>query len=446
MVGAAGRDRTFNSRANCPGALFQDRLAVLEGRVCLLPPQPHYEYRLAQYLYTVNRINTHISGLVKDGYMVARAFTKEKLGFTSVQAIMDSLVEFLVDETRFFRLVAQEPGKYIIAATRLIDPTIPRVPRDIDMIWGLGLSQGGWDPATDNQLCLGWGNFSYNNDPATSEITIDDPIHYNRQAIMTADRAPPLFDDNGNRLPVPFSKLTSPPSASNPHGYRCTVTRRGISLCIYSQVDNNGWKAAGIFNLQRLINYDGSAYLENRAPIFVMWNNLDSAPGQYATIDYNGIDRGMFNSGTGDLRWYVSVLKESDVHTATESAVAIPYGLLPFRGRRPSENRSWNIRQVQFEGRATLRRFPTTWEQPALLDNNELAFLFPQGFTTDRFSYQKEMDQICACSADAVTFGQIVPIQAFGEARKYQMMPPSRNSIVGSAVSIGILVDGPEFR
>jgi hypothetical protein len=91
-----------------------------------------------------------------------------------------------------------------------------------------------------------------------------------------------------------------------------------------------------------------------------------------------------------------------------------------------------------------LRAFPTTWLQPILKDNREVAFLFPSGFTTSRFSYNKEMDMVGACSASAVTVGQTVDMFVFNQNRKYQMMVPSNpydNGIVP-----GILVDGPEFR
>lgn len=354
------------------------------------------------------------------------AFTEQKFGFSNVDDMIASIQEFLTVTTSKFTVVgAPASDAVLLAATNAVDPLLPASPQPSDLIWAISLSKNRFQSsvAQPDQLIVSWGNMQADGDPTFSEIGNGQVVGYQKEAFMSNTENP-----NNDTRAISPSAL---------HGYRCTVTNRGMTLAVFSQRDVESWKGFGLFTIQRPVDCDGVVLTDRKAPLFAVWNSLDAAPadGMRETEENQPAPL-----GDGDTRWFKSVVREDDVFTATTSA-EIPGGTF-LSGTAAKESKAWNVSQVHFENKQTLYAWPTSWSQPITQDNNEIPLIFPFGLTTNRFAYLEELDQTCVGPACVFTFGQVIDVTVFGEPRKYQMLTPSKDC---NGVVVGVLVDGPEF-
>ncbi len=387
--------------------------------------------------------------------MAIRAVTTQEFGFPSVEDIILAIATFMTDDipgqspgTTYFELEgAISPTLAVLRATNIIDEpagevaagdgvVIPATQTSTDLIWGITLRD------ISGQLQVSWGRMlggSGNALPINSEVSTGDPTREENEAFMTATDSPAPIgtQDASHTSPTASSDYndTLAIGPSNLHGYRCTITKRGFVLAVFSQIDVKDWRDFGFVMIQRPVDCDGNTLVDRKAPLFAVWNNLDPATGNKITISQT-------TPGGNDPRWYKSVLLEEDVFNSVGSQVAESLNNSTVLTTEVKIEKDPDIKQIHFENKETLYGWPVLWNHAITQDNNEIPLVFPFGLTTSRFCYLEELDLACVGPACVFTFGQEIDLTVFTEARKYQVLTQSSSS---DGVTVGVLIDGPEF-
>jgi len=358
------------------------------------------------------------------------AVTEEQFGFSSVEDLIFAIATFLNANGFIHHLGIAAPivasSPVILRATSAVDPLIISDTAD-DLNWGISLRE-------DNaQLIVSWGRMTGGDNTADATNSELSPggggFRLGNEAEMTAPDSPLNAGIHPPSTPgsAPDGRDTAPVSPTNLHGFDITVTDRGFVLAIFSQIDLQDWRDFGLIVIQRPVDCTGTTLVDRKAPLFVLWNNLDPATGTHRIL-------GSDTAGLGDQRWFKSVLLEDDVFNSigserTESTDAT------FAANETPANKDPDIRQVHFESTDTLYGWPTAWQQPITQDNNEIPLVFPFGLTTSRFSYLEELDLVCIGPACVFTFGQEIDLTVFSGARKYKTLTPS-SQVSGVVVAI----------
>lgn len=327
----------------------------------------------------------------------------------------------------------QVPGELLLRATPNIDPTIPGGFNTSDIIWGMIVNY------TSNSFSVAWGNMRRDgaNDVGRVEIS-SNGLSDGRRSITVVP--PRRTRGSGNSVQVIVESI----NASNPYGYNLTVTDYGFALVAFNQTKAFDFSNNSVTCVQRPINPDGSVYLDNKAPLFAIYNNASQ-----------------ISAGTNFFReyfvWYIDVLRESDFKSTeaardlfppggTGAAVARSISNFPHRrtdifkylARRNFSN------PTEYNQTRSIYEWPLDWEQPRTTDDGNIAYIFPSGLTTSRFVYPQELDLIGLGPAEAFAFGTNIDVNRFSEAREYTVSV--QHDPFNDGVSMIQLSDGPDFR
>lgn len=357
-------------------------------------------------------------------------FTYERLRFSDINELFKSIVldltgrneNALLPDAAKFEFISPfdefalpSATSVLLRASTKVDPLFPATPAADDLVWGISLY------IESNTIKMSWGRMRFDGS--------SNPVN---QGELNTDSQGSTFESlsmAGNIAQLTAATRTDTGtkdvSPSALHGYRLTLSDRGFSLVVFHQNKIKNWKQFGAVLLQRPVKNDGVTLTTGKAPIFVVFNNLDFSAAA---------------STFGDPRWYKSVLWETDVAQSVGTDVHIevtPTTVDPQPNKKPN-----TIRNIHFENPNTLYAFPVNWETPITQDNNEVPLVFPFGLTTDRFSYLENMDLMAVGPACVFTFGQIIDLTVFGQARQYQIYSASEPC---NGVIVAVLVDGPNF-
>lgn len=245
---------------------------------------------------------------------------------------------------------------------------------------------------------------------------------------------PPVTNNDSDPTPRLFP--------GRPYGYVLTIVPRGFVINIYDQTSTENINLQGTFCVQRAMTCGGTMVDSGNTPLYLVTNvsmiNTD-------TNSTKGISwtQGPQNS------WFSQIIREDNV-TSTFPEIKM-YGNTkgPYYDNESVSNNqllTTSISDTRDYTGHTIHRFPIRWNAPVTNDSGEYILVFPYGSCSSRYAYMDEIDLIAVSKADAYQNGQYVPLNVYGDSRKYLALNSNNAQYSNnSGIRVFIMVSGKEI-
>lgn len=195
--------------------------------------------------------------------------------------------------------------------------------------------------------------------------------------------------------------VTMADANSMPCSYRVTVCNHGFAICTWVEGQDDAGCKFNWLVVQRPVLKEGTVITTGKAPLFCLYSDNGGGSPTASEVDYFGIMR--------------FTVRETDVNAPARPVSAVIHSADAFAVMNP-------LQQVCFT------------------EDRKFDLRFPQGFNSHRYSYPYELDLIGYGSADVISQYLEIPIEVFGENRKYKAM--NANSNFNKGMRIVMLVEG----
>lgn len=176
------------------------------------------------------------------------------------------------------------------------------------------------------------------------------------------------FEENSDADLVPLSYLVS-------------LGDHGIAMTLWAEGQDKEGDCFNWFVIQRSVDGSGALISDSLDPLFCAFSRTGGGSNDVNVVDPNGI-----------LKFTV---REKDVNAPTIAKSAV----------MPTADSSAWFNPIQ---------------QVSTSENGKFIVSFPRGLNTQRYRYDTELDMVAFASADAIAHGTSVPINLYGQSRKYK--------------------------